>query len=119
MTKTFCKETAANTLLLATSHHPRSLVQGIPVGQFLKTKRNCSREDDFETEAQELYGSFRERGYSHKCIRRAKKIAIQAERKDLNKTRSMRPKTQQQAPIRIISKYRAQWNQVKSMLSYH
>lgn len=37
-TKTFRKETADNTLLLATSHHPGSLMRGIPVGQFLRTK---------------------------------------------------------------------------------
>lgn len=56
--KTFRKETAANTLLLATSHHPKSLFQGIPVGQFLITKRNCSNEDDFKAEVQQLIGRF-------------------------------------------------------------
>lgn len=45
-TKTFCGETAANTLLLATSHHPRSLIRGIPVGQFLRTKQNCTHQDE-------------------------------------------------------------------------
>lgn len=41
VTKTYHKQTAANTLLEATSHHPCSLIQGIPVGQFLRIKRNC------------------------------------------------------------------------------
>lgn len=34
-TSTFRKDTAANTLLRDDSHHPRSLIRGIPVGQFL------------------------------------------------------------------------------------
>lgn len=34
-------KTAANTLLSADSHHPRPLIQGIPVGQFLRIRRNC------------------------------------------------------------------------------
>ncbi|MEE6514446.1 hypothetical protein FKM82_022589 [Ascaphus truei] len=34
------KATAINSLLTASSHHPRSLINGIPVGQFLRLKRN-------------------------------------------------------------------------------
>lgn len=37
-TKTYRKETAANTHLRANSHHPRWLKYGIPIGQF---KINC------------------------------------------------------------------------------
>lgn len=36
VTSAFRKETAANTLLQADSHHPKSLIRGILVGQFLK-----------------------------------------------------------------------------------
>lgn len=119
-TKTFRKETSANTLLLAASHHPRSLIQGIPVGQFLRIKRNCSHEEDFENEAKELYGRFRKRGYLHQCIRKTKKKAMQADREDLlDKTENKKVPTQQQSPVRIITKYGTQWDQVKSILGQH
>lgn len=81
--KTFRKETAANTLLLASSHHPKLLIQGIPLGQFLRIRRNCSDMDDFKNESRELYGRFRDRGYSHTSIRRAKKRALWTERGEL------------------------------------
>lgn len=44
VTKTFRKQTTANTLLLASSHHPPSLIRGIPIVQFLRIRRNCSNE---------------------------------------------------------------------------
>lgn len=47
---TFQKETAANTLLYATSHHPHWVKNGIPVGQFLRIKRNCSKASDYKRE---------------------------------------------------------------------
>lgn len=38
-TRTYRKDTPANTLLQATSHHPQSLICGIPMGQFLRIKQ--------------------------------------------------------------------------------
>lgn len=70
-------------------------------------------------EAKELYGRFGERGYTHQCIRRVKKRAMQADRGTLlEKTSSLKSQTQSQAPIRIITKYGAQWDQVKNILGH-
>lgn len=119
-TKTYRKQRAANTLLQATSHHPRSFIQGIPVGQFLRIKLNCSQEHDFGVEARELYSRFRERGYSHHCIRKAKKKVMQVDRQVLL-DKNLGPKflSQSQAPIRIITKCGTQWDQVKNILNHH
>lgn len=68
VTKIFCKKTAANTLLQASSHHPQTLIQVIQSGQFLRIRWNCSSDADFREEASELYTRFRERGYSHRSI---------------------------------------------------
>lgn len=54
VTKTFWKETAANTLLQADSHHHGSLISGIPLGQFLRIRRNCSTEADYRLESESL-----------------------------------------------------------------
>lgn len=107
-------------LLEASSHHPNSLIQGIAVGQFLRIKRNCSQEEDFRAEATNMYARFKERGYSHKCIERARKRAINTDRRDLLATvHHSKKDTLQQAPIRIIMRFGSQWDQVKSILSHH
>lgn len=82
-TRTFRKPTAANTLLLASSHHPPSLVREIPIGHFLCIWRNCSAEVTYRSGAEDLFRRFRNRGYYHKTIRRARKRASSAKREDL------------------------------------
>ncbi|CAJ0943145.1 unnamed protein product [Ranitomeya imitator] len=63
-TDIFRKETSTNTLLHASSGHPAHMIRSIPVGQFLRLRRICSSDCDFEKRADELRGRFRERGYS-------------------------------------------------------
>lgn len=75
-TKTFRKETVASTLLQAGSHHLPSLIKGIPVGQFLRIRQNCSMVENFHVESKEMYGRFRERGYSHQCIQKNGQIHV-------------------------------------------
>ncbi|CAJ0958429.1 unnamed protein product [Ranitomeya imitator] len=43
-TNVFRKDTAVNSLLHASSSHPKSLIEGIPTGQFIRIKRICSNE---------------------------------------------------------------------------
>lgn len=120
ITKTYQKEIAENTLLEATSDHPRSLIQGIPVGQFLRIKRNCTLDKDFSTEAIDMYNQYRERGYSHKCIRQAKKRAHNIDRhKCLDTTPGPKHNEMHSSPIRIINRFEAQWDQVKRILNNH
>lgn len=118
-TKTHWKSTAANTLLQATSDHPRSMIRGILVGQFLRTRRSCSNQQDFITEARDLYSRFRERDYSHSCIREAKKRAIQPDRRRLLIKKDSKSKNDTQDPLRIITKFGAHWDQVKAILTQH
>ncbi|XP_071989322.1 uncharacterized protein [Engystomops pustulosus] len=60
------KQTATNSLLSFTSFHPKHLRQSIPVGQFLRLRRNCSDIADFRKHAKDLTGRFRARGYPKK-----------------------------------------------------
>ncbi|XP_073480750.1 vomeronasal type-2 receptor 26-like [Aquarana catesbeiana] len=53
------------------------------MGQFLRIRRNCIKLKQFKREADSLYGHFRESGYSHKTLRRAKKRAYNTERDEL------------------------------------
>lgn len=63
-TCTFRKDTSANTLLQANSHHPRWLKDSVTVGQFLHIMCNCNEQIEYRRESKDLYGRFRERGYA-------------------------------------------------------
>ncbi|OCT78766.1 hypothetical protein XELAEV_18029856mg [Xenopus laevis] len=69
-TKTYRKSTATNTLLYAESHHPESLIKGIPIGQFLRIRRNCTFDDDFENQAVDLAQRLKNHGYDSNSIKR-------------------------------------------------
>lgn len=60
-TSIFRKPTASNSLLKWQSHHPIPLKRGIPKGQFLRVRRNCSRMTDYHRQARELKNRFTER----------------------------------------------------------
>lgn len=107
-TCTYRKPTAANTLLQASSHHPDHLIKGIPVGQFLWLRRNCSKDDDFHKEATEMFARFKDRGYPQKTLKQAHKKAWLTDRRDplADKTVSTngnKKLTSTQAPLRIIT----------------
>lgn len=65
------KSSAGNTILHATSSHPKPLLRSIPYSQYLWIKRKCSQETNFQKEAQELYSRLKNRGYGHTCFKKA------------------------------------------------
>ncbi|CAJ0932051.1 unnamed protein product [Ranitomeya imitator] len=101
-TNVFRKDTAVNSLLHATSANPRSLINGIPTGQFLRIKRICSSEESFNEEADALARRFENRGYSKRSIKRGKKRAIWARREDLLQIKSKESSDQ---VVRFISTF--------------
>ncbi|CAJ0959331.1 unnamed protein product [Ranitomeya imitator] len=62
VTTLYRKPTATNSLLHYSSFHPRHLKNGIPTGQFLRLKINCSLMSDFHSEDKKLMDRFRHRG---------------------------------------------------------
>lgn len=115
----FRKNTPANTLLYATSHHPHWLKNGIPVGQFLHIKRNCTDADDFRRESQDMYVRFCERGYLHRQIKRAKKKAASKDRHNYQELLTAKFPPMTNEPIRIITAFGSQWNSVCTILDKH
>lgn len=82
-TDLYRKKTAVNSLLHAESSHPLPLIKSIPVGQFLRAKRICSKNEDFEKQATQLTNRFRARGYHPKWIEAGYKRARGSERNQL------------------------------------
>ncbi|XP_077137157.1 uncharacterized protein LOC143796700 [Ranitomeya variabilis] len=67
-TKLFRKPTATNSLLDYRSFHPAHTRNGVPMGQFLRIRRNCTSDEDFRQEALQLTNRFRQRHYPRRCI---------------------------------------------------
>lgn len=63
MTGLHRKSAATNNLLHFSSFHSKHLRKGIPKGQFLRIRRNCSDEKDFKETAANLTDRFCTRGY--------------------------------------------------------
>ncbi|XP_075451412.1 uncharacterized protein LOC142492565 [Ascaphus truei] len=115
-TTIYSKSSATTSLLLASSHHPRSLVNGIPTGQCLTLRRNCREDSDCEEQAFDMTNSFLERGYSQKVIKRAYKRAKHQQRSELI---TDKPKAPEKRIVRIIGTYNNQWDRTKDILQKH
>ncbi|XP_073417113.1 general transcription factor IIH subunit 5 isoform X1 [Dendrobates tinctorius] len=86
-TTLFRKATATNNVLHFDSFHPAHLCKGIPKGQFLRLRRNCSRTEDFINESRQLTNRFRERGYPKNIISGAFTFSMNKSREDALKPR--------------------------------
>ncbi|KAJ1082464.1 hypothetical protein NDU88_002631 [Pleurodeles waltl] len=60
-TEVYQKPTDRNNLLQFKSFHPRSLRENLPVGQFLRLQRNCSKVSDYHKHANALSAKLLER----------------------------------------------------------
>ena len=50
-TSMYQKETDRNTILHSTSFHPERMISNILYGQFVRLRRICSKEEDYQTTA--------------------------------------------------------------------
>lgn len=98
------KPTATNSLLNWYSHHPTSPKRGIPKGQFLSVRRNCSRLRDFHQQSDELGRRFLQRGYPLNTLRAAHDHALQQNRTKLL-TPKIKPLESKDRLTRIIATY--------------
>uniref|UniRef100_A0A1B8XZB9 Helix-turn-helix domain-containing protein n=1 Tax=Xenopus tropicalis TaxID=8364 RepID=A0A1B8XZB9_XENTR len=122
-TTIYRKPTSTNSLLHFSSFHPIPLKRGIPVGQYLRLRRNCSDLDDFKIKAIDLRNRFIQRGYPKRCLKRAYKRAykraLESDHQTLifaNKAPNMETK---QSDIRCVGTYNNQWQSIKSIMQRH
>lgn len=74
---------ARNSLLRFDSHHPRSLRENLPFGQFLRVRRNCSNIPDFRRKAKDLSMKLKVRRYPNNLVRTSMKRAANNHREAL------------------------------------
>ena len=82
-TDLYVKETATHSYLLYTSCHPQNCIQKGPYGQFLRIKRNCTKDADFEKHAEDMKRHYADRGYPDDIIQKAYEKARQRDHHDL------------------------------------
>ncbi|XP_071983960.1 uncharacterized protein [Engystomops pustulosus] len=119
-TEVYRKHTATNSLLHAESAHIPSTIKGIPVGQFLRLKRICSNESNFEQQAEDLKERFLERGYSRRNIRRAYRRAKFTPRNELlcpNEEKKRWKTVKEGNSTRLITTYNNDWKRLTATIS--
>ena len=82
-TDLYTKPTDSHNYLRYDSAHPPHCKRGLPYGQFLRLRRMCTQESDFEKHATAMKQNFIERGYPKKQLNENVKKCTQTNRVDL------------------------------------
>lgn len=97
-TSVFYKETDSHSYLLYSSSHPTPTKNSIPYSQFLRLKRLCSSDDDFERRAEEMISFFTSRHYPQDTVLAGLERARKVRRED-----ALNPETVQQLSERTVA----------------
>lgn len=73
ITSLYRKPSAGNTLLRANSCHPQHTILAVPKGEFIRAKRACTLNEDFDKEAITIRKRLMDRGYKNWIINKAEK----------------------------------------------
>ncbi|CAJ0952195.1 unnamed protein product [Ranitomeya imitator] len=108
-TNLFRKPTATNALLEFSSFHPWHTKVGVPTGQFLRVRRNCTLDHEFSIQARELSDRFSKRGYPKRVLSTAYQRARgQDQRAPFFQEAKIRKQT------RFTTDFNNSWKQVSS-----
>ncbi|CAJ0965325.1 unnamed protein product, partial [Ranitomeya imitator] len=109
------KPTAVTGFLDYRSFHPKHTRDGVPTGQFLRARRNCTQDSDFKREAKDLSVKFKTRYYPKKCISRAyQRASGQSQDSLLVANRRIPDKY-----VRFITGYHTHWPEMSRILNDH
>lgn len=115
-TRNHFKPTDRNSYLPVDSYHHKPWLINIPKGQFMRIRRNCSKEGDFLKQSEILTSRFREKGYD---MRKVEKDKI----KVLNMNRDILLSEIKQERFRrkfiVILYFNIQFRQVEKIIKKH
>ncbi|CAJ0945806.1 unnamed protein product [Ranitomeya imitator] len=115
-TENYRKPTATNALLRWESNHPRPLKRGIPKGQYLRLRRNCSDISNFKEQADDLRRRFLERGYPDHVLNEAYKSSLTKERRDLLVQKTLKS---EEGTTRFITRFSNGAEEIRKILQKH
>ncbi|XP_056372514.1 proheparin-binding EGF-like growth factor isoform X1 [Hyla sarda] len=118
--KPYRKESAGNTILQATSCHPRHVTRNIPYGEWVRLRRNCLQDEVFEQESVLLHNRLRARGYDDTTLKNAYEKAKELNRVDLiasgsKKSSKRNAQTKNKLPVCVTS-YSKQFRTISNIL---
>ena len=99
LTSIHYKDTDTHSYLYYTSSHPARCKNSIPYSQFLRLRRICSEDNDFENKSIEMASFFRNRDYPCNVIQRAQERVSAIPRHALISERSDVPDAQPTIPL--------------------
>ena len=106
----YTKPTDTHNYLHFSSSHPSHTKRGGPYGRFLRVKRNCTLDEDFEKHSNFLKNKYVERGYPESLVENRIKAKLQNRNELLNPTRNNDSKQ---------NKNQKEQNVVPLVLTYH
>lgn len=112
-TTLFIKNTDAQSYLEYSSNHPKSQKDSIPFSQFVRARKICSEDEDFEAHAHRMYSIFRERGYNTDTMTLALDRVRRMHRDDLIENNTAPTEEER---IRLISNYNKQNPRMKDII---
>lgn len=62
------KPTSGNGILRAESCHPDHAIRNLPIGEYVRDRRTCTSQDDYDKEVQIIDNRLWQRGYSRKLL---------------------------------------------------
>ncbi|OCT87659.1 hypothetical protein XELAEV_18021356mg [Xenopus laevis] len=120
VTTIYSKLCTGNSLLRADSCHPGHLNKGIPRGQFLRLRRNCSSEDKFLEESCKLRDKFLEKNYNMQILQAEFERALNIDRKELLRSRKRGRRMERETKkeqLTLSMQYSAQFNRIKNIVN--
>ena len=90
-TSLYSKPTDAHLYLNAKSYHPRHVIKNLPKGQFIRIRRICSDDADFDRHASQTKKYFVQRGFTEKQLQHTVESVKKMSRDDLLMDRERTP----------------------------
>ncbi|OCT72661.1 hypothetical protein XELAEV_18035645mg [Xenopus laevis] len=119
VTSLYRKPTDCNGFILNSSCHHRKWLENIPLSQFNRVKRNCSKTSDYEKECNILYNQFKEKGYKKEIVVNAKKICDMKDRNEMLKQNYKKQKTTQDNSISFITTFNNSNKNLEQIIKKH
>uniref|UniRef100_A0A8C5Q1A3 Reverse transcriptase domain-containing protein n=1 Tax=Leptobrachium leishanense TaxID=445787 RepID=A0A8C5Q1A3_9ANUR len=116
-TKTFFKEVDMNTFIEKTSCHNPIWLKGVPKGQFIQLRRNCTDTEVFKQQADTLKRYFIEKGYGENDLDHIVNELIKDDRETLLKYKPKKGKEIEE--VRFICDYNNKATQIKRIFKKH
>ncbi|XP_053574929.1 uncharacterized protein LOC128664189 [Bombina bombina] len=116
--RVYRKPITGNTLLHAKSNHPKRVFKSVLKGQFIRLRRNCTTDKEYETQSLELEERFCERGYKRDLVSHHR-LNIGANPRNIYLENKIKDRTNEFEGVSFITQYSNQFHQICNIVRKH